>query len=595
MDVKEKEIIGELNLERMKKDAAAFSKWERYSGSEAGETCVDYMIRELQEAGVSCERCEYELLRSLPVEASITVEGKTEQTVEAIAAVYSGDAREVRGEIWYDEVDSDRKLSWNEQERRFASMKGKIVLTYDLSFQLYYEAARAGAIGVIAVWPKDLHHHDTMGGVWGMPGSRDRDLYPYLPYVQILGKDAEMLLEQLKNGFVSVRMNITMDNRVVRSSIPVARISGKSKKYVLLSGHYDSWYEGMTDNGAANVLMMEIARVLQKHQTELNRSVVIAWWSGHSDARYSGSTWYCDHYYEDLRENCVAHINMDICGCKGSNAVRLDMTGMEGTAFNDEFLKDYNRRNPLPYRALNRSSDQTFWGTLTPVSVAPQFFVDDGQMMLPEKSSQILHPAKMPAAFGEEGPFFWWHTKEDTLDKIGDDVLMRDCEIGARLVLRYCMADLLPIDMMGFTEELQEYFEAFQRELDPVFDVSDIIRMTAEVKRSAKLLLDNIEGKAQDQVDEIFMRTAGNLVRLKYTYSSPYYHDYAVEHDPYGVFASLLDAHKDNTPQIRWVMLQTDFIRQKNRMVYELKQICDAIELQLYRWNCSKGKGDGVK
>ena len=94
--------------------------------------------------------------------------------------------------------------------------------------------------------------------------------------------------------------------------MPVATIPGKSESFVLLSGHYDSWYEGMTDNGAANVLMLETARALEKFKDRLNRTVVIAWWSGHSDGRYSGSTWFCDHHYEYLRKHCVAHINMDI-------------------------------------------------------------------------------------------------------------------------------------------------------------------------------------------------------------------------------------------------------------------------------------------
>ena len=56
------------------------------------------------------------------------------------------------------------------------------------------------------------------------------------------------------------QMDVAMDNRIVRSSMPVATIPGKRESFVLLSGHYDSWYEGMTDNGAANVLMLETAK-----------------------------------------------------------------------------------------------------------------------------------------------------------------------------------------------------------------------------------------------------------------------------------------------------------------------------------------------
>lgn len=291
----EEQILKELNLHRMKDDAEVFSRLERYSGSEAGEAAVDYLVQELEAAGIEHERHYYELMRSLPVQASVTVKksGEPDFTVEAIAAVYSGEAHGLTGELAWDEMCTKGQLKGMEQEERFRTFKGKIVLTYDISFPFYYEAARAGALGIVAIWPKDIHHHDTMGGVWGMPGSRDRDLYPYLPYVQILGQDGLKLIEMVKAGTAAVgteaakgmavtaQMDVAMDNRIVRSSMPVATIPGKSESFVLLSGHYDSWYEGMTDNGAANVLMLETARALEKFKDGLNRTVVIAWWSGH--------------------------------------------------------------------------------------------------------------------------------------------------------------------------------------------------------------------------------------------------------------------------------------------------------------------------
>ena len=67
---------------------------------------------------------------------------------------------------------------------------------------------------------------------------------------------------------------------------------------------------------------------------------------------------------------------------------------------------------------------------MTPVSIAPQFYMDDGQTPQPQEQ-RYLKASAMPAAFGVGGPFYWWHTREDTLDKIGDDVLARDCEIAA--------------------------------------------------------------------------------------------------------------------------------------------------------------------
>lgn len=49
-------------------------------------------------------------------------------------------------------------------------------------------------------------------------------------------------------------------------------------------------------------------------------------------------------------------------------------------------------------------------------------------------------------------------------------------------------------------------------------------------------------------------------------------------------FSSLLGVHRDNTPEDRYLMSQTDFIRQRNRMTGQLHEICEAVELQLYRW-----------
>ena len=40
----EEAVCRELSIARMKQDAEAFSKWERYSGSPDGEASVDYLI-----------------------------------------------------------------------------------------------------------------------------------------------------------------------------------------------------------------------------------------------------------------------------------------------------------------------------------------------------------------------------------------------------------------------------------------------------------------------------------------------------------------------------------------------------------------------
>jgi hypothetical protein len=575
-------ILDELSLRRMKRDAEALSRFYRYSGSEQAEMAVDYIMDELKNAEVPAKRLSYEVYRSLPITSTITILKPCQVAIDAIAVVYSGNADAMRGELVFDRLSLRKDLTRKENRERYSSFAGKIVLTYDDSFQFYYETARRGARAIISIWPKDIPHHDTMGGVWGTPGYRDRDLYPFLPYVEVTESDGQKLLASLKQGEATVQMDVTMDNRIVRTSMPIATVSGKSENFVLLSGHYDSWFNGMTDNGAANVLMLEIARILNRHRDGLKRSIVIAWWSGHSDGRYSGSTWYCDNNWQYLHDHCVAHINMDICGCRGSNAVRLVMTGMEGSRFNDEFLRPYNRRTPIPYGALNRSCDQSFMGVRVPVSIVPHSFVDDESVPQSPQPRSYCETPSAPPSFGPNGPFFWWHTKYDTLDKVSDEVLMRDCRIAAQLTCRYVDADTLPIDMAGFLAEMKGYFTEISIGLNNDFDLSPVFPAMDRAKDAIDRLLTAMEGRID--TDDILMRVAGELVRLKFTYSSPYYHDRAVDHPPYCAFMQAVGVTRENTSEDEYLFIRTDFVRQRNRMVGQLTWVAEQIDHQLLKW-----------
>ena len=64
--------------------------------------------------------------------------------------------------------------------------------------------------------------------------------------------------------------------------------------FVLFSGHHDTWYYGVMDNGSANATMLEAARLMRRAPRALAAGLRICFWSGHSHGRYSGSAWYAD-------------------------------------------------------------------------------------------------------------------------------------------------------------------------------------------------------------------------------------------------------------------------------------------------------------
>jgi hypothetical protein len=81
---------------------------------------------------------------------------------------------------------------------------------------------------------------------------------------------------------------------------------GFETPFVLFSGHHDTWYYGVMDNGSANATMLEAARLLATRQHEWVRGLRICFWSGHSHGRYSGSVWYVDEHWDELDRRCVA-------------------------------------------------------------------------------------------------------------------------------------------------------------------------------------------------------------------------------------------------------------------------------------------------
>jgi len=128
--------------------------------------------------------------------------------------------------------------------------------------------------------------------------------------------------------------------------------------FLLLHGHYDSWYVGITDNATGDAGMLEAARVFDEHSDELERNLRVAWWPGHSTGRYAGSTWYADEFAQELATNCVAQVNMDSPGAKDATEY-TDMScwcpeahGLVGETIDDVTGAPYAEQFPFPRRRL---------------------------------------------------------------------------------------------------------------------------------------------------------------------------------------------------------------------------------------------------
>jgi aminopeptidase YwaD len=556
-------FISQLDEKSIYRGAEFFNTLYRYSGSEDGERAVDYIMEKLKEYKVPAQREQYNLYRSLPVSASLEVNsGGVVKKFNATPFVFSADADKLQAPIILDPYRRGERIPQIQWEKRFSALKGKIVFTYDSSFDFASRAAKYGAAAIISIWEVDLVHHGTLGRVWGNPEPWAlENSYARLPFAELKKTDGEELLRMLRTGEVTGTLNIKMDNAIKSSGMPIAKIPGKSEKYVLVSGHYDGWYAGMTDNGIANVAMLDMARVFMANRDKLFRGVVFAWWSGHSDGRYAGSAWYLDNHFTDLQKNCVAHINMDIAGCTGSDMVGFNTSLAEGGAYDREFLSAFNNLPPPEPLAMARFADQSFWGADVPFAIMPSFSVRE---------------PKGPA-------FYWWHTPEDTLDKVDKRIMMRDAAVITKLAVQFSLLNPLPADFPGFFDMMEGRLKDIQEALSPDFNLDPLFIRLDELRQAVEALSQTIAGR--DGADDIIIRILGGLTRLVYTSGSPYSQDEAVSRGQFPVLSDAMGQTPENTTPEYYLALCTAFKRQTNRIEGEILRLLEFINVEI-----SKGK-----
>lgn len=561
-------VTEEINLDKMRMTLQAFSKLHRYSGSEQGEEAVKYIKEYLEREGVPCDILTYDCYRSLPVSASV----RTEQfACEAMAAVYSGEADGLKAPLYYD-IDSEKKgLQEKEMIERLKKFNGKIVLTNDRSGDFAKTAKDAGALGLIIIWPQTEPwlHHMTIGTIWGNPTIHDFHRYCRIPYVEVTNADGMKLKALCEKESIEAELNIKMDDRIVKTSMPVVEIPGKSDKYVLLSGHYDSWYEGITDNATSNAATLECARILYAHRAELKRGVKVAFWSGHSDGRYAGSSWYVDQNWEDLDKNCVAHINLDLIGGKNDELVLRGTSLMEREGLSEEIIEEFSGVRPVLSTGLTRAGDESFSGVGVPISMLSGFASKpDGEY------------AQWASSYAP-----WWHSTEDTLDKVDEDFLLRDAKINLKLIWQIVQSDRIPVDLIRFAERTKKMLQEIQKDCSKDFDPQGVLDKLEELKEAIEQLEAAMAAYPEQNTDEILKKVAGGMVRLHYTYGSPYYHDPAYSgHSDLHIFQMMRGVTRENTTPATYLMYQTDFKRQCNRQRAEMQKLIEAIDNQIYRW-----------
>jgi hypothetical protein len=370
------------------------------------------------------------------------------------------------------------------------------------------ELERRGALGAVFIQPGERIHEGICTPVWGSPDTSGLGREPRIPVVSVNRPDGNELVERLGTATIETEL----DTAWRRIPVVVAELRGRSEpeRFVLLHGHLDSWHVGVGDNATGDATLLEVARVLGAARDSLERSVRIAWWSGHSHGRYAGSAWYAAEHALDIEQNCVVHVNCDSPGCRDATVYEDVYWMAETEDFAKRCVRDFTgleARGRQPLRAGDISFNNLGVST---------FF------MLSSTMPDSLRRERGLYAVGGCGGNIEWHTEADTLEIADRDNLLRDMRLYAGAVHRAAAEDRYPLDFRATVRQLRTVFEFHAHELDKLVDLGRARSLLDDVETATKRFHDSPRNASMLEIGR-------PLIRVLYAREGPYRQDPALE------------------------------------------------------------------
>ncbi len=547
----------ELDSRRLMNHVCAISRWERLSGSEDEAHAFDYIEAVLRnhDSAKSClsiKRYEIPAYISIPIDGKVVVgEKKLDARPSSMSSPTPSEG--IHSNIIY--IPGD--LSGHGGD-----MQGCIVMTDGMPTPLKAVAIKdSGAVGGIFIDNSELIREGTISPVWGSPDDISFDMIPKIPILTLNLNDGRWLRRELSKGNPEVTIISHMDTGWKKIPLLVVEICGKLDEFVLFSGHVDSWYYGAMDNASANAVMIEIAKLFSSHSDFLERGLKVAFWSGHSHGRYAGSAWYADNFYNELASHCVCHVNIDSVGAVGATVlteahVMPELKGLAAMAIKEVSGQDFHGTR------FARAGDQSFWG-----HGIPSIF-----MTLSEQEPNNLKGGVLSELIGGSprtgGLGWWWHTPQDTVDKICPENLLRDAKIYTCCLAELLGSSLLPFDFRLTCEELLEGLAYWENISQGVVDLEPLRLQLKDLSSDLKVFYEKIEHLPSKKVNSILFKLSRVLVPANYVSGSIFGNDSALPQPLLPTLAILSNITSKSEEERKFALIRAR--RAINKLVYLL-------------------------
>ncbi|WP_026691459.1 M28 family peptidase [Alteribacter aurantiacus] len=396
-------IINRINVDNIYNNIEYLQQTPRVAATEEEYAAVQYIKSEFESYGYEAEVQPFEFFGfTAPHTVELSVNG---DHLNPLSFTYTPSG-EVTGNLKY--VGLGRVVDLEGK-----NLDGKIALIQrgEISFgDKVLNAANAGAEGVIIF-------NNTTGNLNGTLGQANDK---YVPAVSITQAQGNALVTQLDQGeVVTASLTVLGAESSMRTShnvIASKKPTNKNKdngQVVTVTSHHDSvpGSPGANDNASGTAMVLELARVMKNMPTDTELRFITF---GAEELGLIGSRYYVNNLPEKELDRIVANFNLDMVGSQDAGDLVMRTVNGQSNLVTDLAQASSLRLNgePTPF-GQGGSSDHVPFGEK---GISAALFI---------------HSPLEP----------WYHTPEDTIDKISKEKLEDVAQIVGIAVYDYASFD----------------------------------------------------------------------------------------------------------------------------------------------------------
>jgi len=456
----------------------------RTAGSKAETEAGDYIKETMEAIGMtSVEKEEYTLDGWTFDHANLTFKDKDGKEKTAILGGYQTNF-ETNGKKEYEVVYANQGT---EADFKDLDVKDKLVLidinqreNWWINYPVY-EAYLNGAAAVLAVQDGDYAEiSDEALNAQDFCGPE------YTPAFSISRKDADSLLKAIKkSGKDTIKVDFDASSKVekdTKSYNITGMIEGRDKdKMIVLSGHYDGYFDGFQDNASSVAIMLGIAKAIVDSGYQSEKTLVFCATSaeewGVENSKYD---WLTGAYNEVFKIHpewsgkVIANINFEMPAHSLDYESSLVQTSYELAPFVENIATTIPKVDGVFEKGTEVSYPIITWTDSFAFSIAG----------IPSSVSRLR----------EEFSIKYYHSQFDNKDTYNEAAFRYNHYLYGTMLLGYDYCAVSPLDFSLRFKELKKSIDSDIME-DVDFDITKLEETADKAIEAAEAAYDVVEAK----------------------------------------------------------------------------------------------------